>query len=276
MTPKEDATARRDVNPDAIEQDIAEIRAELGATLDAIQRKLSPGQIMDQAIDYFRGGPRDYVSNLGDALKSNPLPVTLVGIGLAWLMVSGRSREDYEYEAEESAAAERARTIGRRAGSAATGAAQNVRESARRAREAAREARSMAGETLEDVGEGARRAVHGVGETARAMASGVQRGMSGIGRGGRRSASWLGSGTASMARERPLVLAGLALAAGAVLAAVLPASRLEEETLGPAKETLRERARRIVRQELEMAERAAGAALRGAEQQIRTEQRAMP
>src|SRR5690606_4347855 len=40
--------------PEEIERDLEQTRAEVSSTLDAIQEKLTPGQLMDQAIDYWR------------------------------------------------------------------------------------------------------------------------------------------------------------------------------------------------------------------------------
>src|SRR5690606_14145046 len=44
--------------PEEIERDLEQTRAEVCSTLDAIQEKLTPGQLMDQALDYWRrSGP---------------------------------------------------------------------------------------------------------------------------------------------------------------------------------------------------------------------------
>lgn len=77
--------------PEQIEREIRDTRAEVGATLDAIQSKLTPGQMMDQALSYLRTSlPADFGRNMNDTVRNNPLPVALVGIGLAWMMASGR------------------------------------------------------------------------------------------------------------------------------------------------------------------------------------------
>lgn len=71
-----------------IEQDVAQTRGRMDETLDALQHKMSPGQLVDQALSYARSGPGEYFSGLGQTIKYNPMPVALVGIGLAWLMMS--------------------------------------------------------------------------------------------------------------------------------------------------------------------------------------------
>jgi len=78
-------------NPDEILDEMARTRAEMDGTLTAIEQRLSPGQLFDQGLDYLRSsGGAQFFSNLGDSAKQNPMPVALVGIGLAWLMASGR------------------------------------------------------------------------------------------------------------------------------------------------------------------------------------------
>src|SRR3546814_17920120 len=61
--------------------------------LDALQRKLSPGQLMDQALDYLRNGPGGFASNLGSRVRDNPIPVALTAVALGWLMMAGGREE---------------------------------------------------------------------------------------------------------------------------------------------------------------------------------------
>jgi hypothetical protein len=40
-------------SPEQLQRDIERTRAEMGDTLDTIRRKLSPGQLLDEALDYL-------------------------------------------------------------------------------------------------------------------------------------------------------------------------------------------------------------------------------
>jgi len=52
-----------------IEREVKQSRAEVEQTLDAIQARLSPGELLDQAVDYFREGRGAEVArNLGDSI----------------------------------------------------------------------------------------------------------------------------------------------------------------------------------------------------------------
>lgn len=77
--------------PQQIQADIQRTRTELDATLGALERRLSTRELMDRGIDYLRhSSATEYAVNLGSSVKQEPLPLALVGIGLAWLMASGR------------------------------------------------------------------------------------------------------------------------------------------------------------------------------------------
>jgi hypothetical protein len=96
-------STRYDTDPgsksaEEVQREVRESRAEVEQTLEAIQRRLSPGQMFDQAVDYMRGsGGQEFLRNLGATVRDNPVPMVLMGTGLAWLMLSGpRDRRHYE------------------------------------------------------------------------------------------------------------------------------------------------------------------------------------
>ena len=77
--------------PQEIQAEIDRARREMDGTLTAIEHRLSPGQLIDQGMSYLRqNGAHEFVSNLSGQAKQNPMPVALVGIGIAWLMASGK------------------------------------------------------------------------------------------------------------------------------------------------------------------------------------------
>lgn len=78
--------------PEEIQAEIQRTRSHMDATLSAIEGRLTPGQLMDRGMDYLRhNGGTEFVQNLGSQAKSNPMPVALMGIGLAWLMATGKT-----------------------------------------------------------------------------------------------------------------------------------------------------------------------------------------
>ncbi|MCA1409324.1 DUF3618 domain-containing protein [Ensifer sp. IC3342] len=76
-----------------LQREIEADRQRIEEKLHAIQERMSPGQLMDEMLEYAKtSGGAEYLSNLGVALKSNPIPVALMGVSLAWLLANPGSR----------------------------------------------------------------------------------------------------------------------------------------------------------------------------------------
>jgi len=91
-------------SPEQIEREISELRAQISDTLDAVQDKLSPGELLDQALGYAKGGGA-IATDIGRGMRDNPIPATLFGISLAWLWYSGSRRNPtHERHADKRAA----------------------------------------------------------------------------------------------------------------------------------------------------------------------------
>ena len=72
-----------------IERELDDTRSRLDATIGALQQKLAPGTMVDQAVEYFtEGGGVELGRNLGRSLRDNPIPVALIGVGIGWLVWS--------------------------------------------------------------------------------------------------------------------------------------------------------------------------------------------
>lgn len=69
-----------------LQREIEMQRTKVEDTIDQIQQKLSPGQMVDELLAYTKGGGGEFVSTLQRQVTANPLPVALLGVSLAWLM----------------------------------------------------------------------------------------------------------------------------------------------------------------------------------------------
>ncbi|MBT9371475.1 DUF3618 domain-containing protein [Rhizobium sp. CSW-27] len=86
------AYASDTARPQDIEREIEQDRERIGAKLDEIQARMSPGQLIDEAMAYAKSsGGAEFLSNLGGSMKTNPMPVALMGVSLAWLMMGQKS-----------------------------------------------------------------------------------------------------------------------------------------------------------------------------------------
>ena len=304
-------------DPEQIEQEIEETRAEMSHTLDAIQRKLSPGQLMDQVLGYFRsefgnvpgevgstfGEVRSTVgefgSNLGRTVRENPMPVVLVGAGLAWLMMSSSSRQPASprrpYSSEEwyTTPSSRSPSMGERLGEAeskvgaatgragdrvsgaASSATHKASEVASSATHKAGEVASSASHRLGEMSDAARdqmgRAVQGARARAGETASQVRYQAERLGDMAYHQTERVRSEFSHLLQEQPLVLGALGIALGAALGASLPMTRREDEVMGETRDELMQRAKEGGREQLHKAQRVAEAALNTAREEAEKE-----
>lgn len=237
-------------------------RARMAETASTIRRKLTAGQMLDEMSGMVSGGDiAEGLGKLGVQVRDNPLPLTLIGAGIALLAFGprigggGRSEshpaprperqrmhDDAGRPADPFAAMERDGSGGRRDGSGeglAGRAAEALHGAADGVRSAAGSVRSAAGSAADTV----RSAAHDAGETVSDGASQLMEKadrlghdvLDGVVRQGRAA-----SAAASDALDRePLAIGALGLILGAVLGATLPTSEFEEEHLGPHARKLR-------------------------------------
>jgi hypothetical protein len=84
-------------NTAELEREIEEDRRRIGERLEAIQQRLSPGQLLDEALAYAKSsGGGEFAANLTTQVKSNPIPTALLGVSLAWLMAGSKTAPSSE------------------------------------------------------------------------------------------------------------------------------------------------------------------------------------
>lgn len=202
--------------PEEIQAEIEQTRHHLDETLSALESRLTPGQLMDQGIDYLkRSGARQYVSNLGETAKNDPLPLALVGIGLAWLMTSSGRRHD--------------QLVSGTSGQNSAGhMKERMSDTANRMSAKAQSARERAGQ----FGESARARAGQIGESARARASQIGQSARQLGESARQRAGQMREGYRHVVDEQPLAIGAVGLALGALLGAGAPRTRVERRLAG--------------------------------------------
>ena len=66
--------SQSEADQDRIEEDLARTRARMDGRLSALQERLSPGQILDDLMAYFRGSEGgDFARNLAGSVQNNPM-----------------------------------------------------------------------------------------------------------------------------------------------------------------------------------------------------------
>jgi Protein of unknown function (DUF3618) len=273
-----DATGK---SPEQIEADLAKTRAGIGEILDAIERRLAPRHLLGKGIDMVKDTMSRDDGGLGDMLRSHPVPLALIGMGVGWLLTSSSARgrlAEYGGAVKERVAGA-AHSAGGRAGELAgglrhkmagwSGAAADSSAAARYSTEPAgyAYARQKSGEALDKAADAVSEAGDKLGDT-------MERGSQAAGAAWQQArASAKDTGPhfsrvddrfSDLMQEHPLAVGVLGLLAGAVIALLLPKSGLEERVAGDSVDALRERAadlgRAAAARARDVAERTADAA----------------
>jgi len=206
-----------------IREEIEDTRGEMAETIEAIQEKLKPRNLMadaservksatservremtqtasrttQQAMDYTR----DTASSVADRMRQHPIPLALIAIGAGWLLSSqGRSRKadrhGREYDRDDQRFTSGAVT-------GASGAAQTTS-----------------------------RAMEYASDSARSMRHMAQRRQTQVER---------------MVRQNPLLVGAGALLLGAAFGLAVPETEVENEWMGEARDNVVDRARGMAR-----------------------------
>jgi hypothetical protein len=94
-------------SPADLEREGDEIRADLDRTLDEIQRRFNPAELMDRSMEYFRENGSELLREAGDTIRRNPVPLLLTAAGLVWLTASvAKSRSSSSYASESGSASQ--------------------------------------------------------------------------------------------------------------------------------------------------------------------------
>ena len=202
--------------------DIAQKRASIGNTLEAIQERLSPTALAEQAKSAVREATIGKVENMvqraestlvetgnsiTDTLRRHPVSATFAGIGLAWLWMARRRDQREMREARERPS---------------RGDGSGVRSSVRAtAGEVVERVEEMAERAQESIGE----ATHGAGETVKSLA-----------RGAKDRTLRVEHRIEDIYHDSPLAVGAVALAAGAALGLAIPITRREDQWMGKARD----------------------------------------
>jgi hypothetical protein len=301
-----------------LERETETCRDQLADTLDELRARMTPGEVVDQLVDYAKdttGGL--FIENLKQQVANNPLPVALMGAGFAWLMLgkgvnasrksagafADRGRGWLSNSADAAAAgrreaANRLSEAGTRASEAASAAVAGGREHLHAGRaaisETAADAASQAKETISDATAQVKDAASRVKDTTMhlkdaATAAGAafgdtvsttyDRTATGAGRAATAvagSASRIGSSALAsgrdfmdFCRDQPLVLAGIGLAVGAAVGALLPRTQAEDQLMGDVSDELKEQTKEFAGEQFQKAKKVGERAYDAAQQEAK-------
>ena len=226
-----------------IRAEIEHTREEMSETIEAIQERLQPGNIVAGATERVRAAATEKVRNMADSAsetarnaidrtremtgdfgeigRQNAIPAVMIGAGVAWLIID-RFREGQSHRSWDRSNRDR--------GSYRYGAAET------------------------DSSERYREGVSGWSDTSDRLASGARD----AGRAARRTGRQAQNQLQRLMRENPLMAGAAAAVIGAAVGMALPETERENEWLGEARETVMDRAQDVARNAASAVQEAAG------------------
>ncbi|MGE5565097.1 MAG: DUF3618 domain-containing protein [Parcubacteria group bacterium] len=237
-----------------IEREVEATRGSLDRTVEALKERMTPGQLVDEVMDAMGGPVQEMASNLGRQVRANPIPLALIGAGVAWLAFgrghgerrSWRSSRDYEFEPDYAGAPESGylgmdydpNTVGQEGEGRLERVKNAARDRAGRARQAMSSARGAMSERADD----ARQRASQFADTAR------------------QRASEYGQRAREVYEEAdPLLIGAIGVAVGAAIGAAIPATPIERRYVGPLRDRAWEEGRVRGRQAMDKAKHVAQA-----------------
>lgn len=271
-----------------IEREIAEDRRRIENKLDAIQQRMSPGQLVDEVISYAKSsGGGEYAANLSAAVKNNPVPMALVGVGLAWLMAGPKTNvasyakpDDHDYplatiqgdvrrsgpvtvDGENryshftDSAGSRYKALtdatGRRAGHFMDESGKTFRGFADASGRQYHDLRDEAGKLFDEASGWISSTWQDLTRSAGRTGDTVSQ----AGRSAMDTGAQLNDAILKHFRDQPLVGGALAFAVGAAIGAALPHTKAEDETLGSASDEVKSMVSHQASETLDKAEQVA-------------------
>jgi ElaB/YqjD/DUF883 family membrane-anchored ribosome-binding protein len=187
------------------------IREDLELTLHKLERRLSPGELLDRSLEYVQANGGDVMQKIGATVSNNPLPLLVTSAGLIWLFASSRStgsRARFTSGSSSQRFGEfdsTASTEGSTGGSA-EGSAEGMRGKAQAVKQRVKQ-------TVGTAQSRAANALHSTRDHAREY----------------------GDTLHNFVTEQPLACGAIAIAVGAVIGAAFPASAYERNLVASAR-----------------------------------------
>ena len=225
-----------DMRTRELEAEIADTREELSETVEAIQEKLRPSNIISEGTDAVKTAATERVRNMTDtatdtayrvveSTRENPWPALMIGAGVAWLLID-RTRDGRS----DSARYQSSRYQVPGYGTSGRRLSMDIDDADDWARERQYGAASYGS--------------YGSGTSARSIRDTTRRAQTGLQR---------------MLRENPLLVAAAAVLTGAAVGGALPQTEKENELMGEARDQVMDRAQGAAREAADSVRDVAGA-----------------
>ena len=254
-----------DESTEQLRAEIEDTRAEMSQTINEIQERLSPENVMDQVKEKVREATvgkvervmervgetigevtepaREVIGRAGNTIKDTgrsaagvvrkyPIPVALIGLGVGMLVARAFRGNGYEYD-------EMSRDSSRTRRQNMVGGQSQTRYAMGESRYATSSALNQVRGTANDLAHRSTEALNNLGSKAKD------------------SASAIGNRFGQVMRQNPLAIGAVAVAAGTAVGLALPATRFEHEYIGETSEKVVDKAQEVAREAIDKVQSAA-------------------
>jgi len=246
-------------DPEQLRAQIEDTRAEMTQTINEIQERLSPENVMDQVKEKVREATvgkvervmnrvgetigevtepaREVVDRAGaavmqtgrsaaDVVWKNPIPVALIGLGIGMLAMRAFRKDGYDYD-------DMRRGSSRVRGQNPTGGEMQYGRGQSQYTSTGTGSLNRVKETASDLAQRSTDALNNLGSKAKETASSVS------------------SRFGQVLHDNPLAVGAVALAAGTAVGLVIPTTRFENEYIGETSERLVDKAQEVAREAID-------------------------
>jgi hypothetical protein len=236
-----------------VEREVEASRGELDRTVEALKDKMTPGQLFDEASRAMGGAGQHLFSKFVEQAKDNPMPLAVMGLGLAWLMTTtnrahGDSRSAGDTSDPRSFAP---------GGDGGVSLSETMRQAGRKASDAVHSAQDKISDAMGSAGDAGKSAAHSVSSAAASAKSKAAE----FGHGTQR-------GLMDLIQREPLLIGGLAVAVGAAIGSALPSTKVEDRMIGDTRDRLVDKSKELVQEGVQRAGELAEAAYSGAKAEV--------
>ena len=290
-----------------LQSEIDQTRANMSETIDALQERLSPSNIKEQAQEQFQdykdqakqavrdatiGRVENIMQSTGDTvnearyttmetIRQNPIPAALVGLGLGWLWMNRRSSAPMRVSGRGSM---RGGPAYSNRGGYDYGYRPDYYADQRGGPSAIERGQNAVGGAVDRVGERAGNLAESVSDTASNLASNVsdtasnlvdatQERVSDIADRAQYQAQRVEDRFQNSLQDNPLAVAAVALALGTAVGLSLPQTERENRLMGEARDHLVERAQAVASDTMDKVQRVAGEVASDAQETVKEQAR---
>ena len=246
------------------EREAEATRRSLANDLNDLQDRLTPGQVFDEALTYAKGGSATFARAFSNAVRENPFPALLIGTGCMLFMsekmgiTKSKTAGRYTGSFAATTDTDHGPSIGERAKEKVHGAADTVKQGFAAVGDRLQDTSERVRETAQEMGEGVAEAAERVKQRTQSVAERLTDTAVQTGEQARIAAHQVKEKANTLLHEQPMLMAGIGLALGAAIAALIPVTRAENRLMGETSERIKRRVRDTAAQQFEAAKESAG------------------